>query len=64
MRILGIGKEASSPSEASSLEGLVPVSILKPFPPQRRDVESASGTDGDATLTNQSPANKRRGFSG
>lgn len=76
VRIIGgsSGKEttASSPSDAgSTLEGLVPVSILKPFPPQRRSGTSdsdvaAAGTDVncDSALTNQSPANKRRGFSG
>lgn len=76
VRILGSGKEtASSPSDGSALEGLVPVSILKPFPPQRRSgatdvacLDVASGTGGDMNcdpaLTNQSPANKRRGFSG
>lgn len=78
VRILGGSKEtqqASSPSDAgSTLEGLVPVSILKPFPPQRRsgvsdsgDSVATAGTDvncGDAALTNQSPANKRKGFSG
>lgn len=76
VRVVG-GKEttASSPSDGSTLEGLVPVSILKPFPPQRRsgvsDADAASGTGGggvdggcDPALTNQSPANKRRGFSG
>lgn len=76
VRILGgSGKEttASSPSDAgSTLEGLVPVSILKPFPPQRRSGVSdsdvtASGTAVDANcdsaLTNQSPVNKKRVFS-
>lgn len=71
VRILGSGKD-TSPSEGSTLEGLVPVTILKPFPPQRRSVindsDVASGATGDVNcdtaLTNQSPANKRRGFSG
>lgn len=39
----GASKEASSPSDLSAQEGLVPTSILKPFPPQRRDEAASTG---------------------
>lgn len=36
-------KEASSPSDPSAQEGLVPTSILKPFPPQRKEEAASNG---------------------
>lgn len=36
-------KEASSPSDLPAQEGLVPTSILKPFPPQRKEEAASNG---------------------